>query len=210
MTKTALYGTILAAAFVISMVVAVPLADAAGHIFIKKTEVEVKNLTKLEVEIKVTAKIPKDGSAGAFGYGIITDPVGFNNVLALTTHAGVTDHSSQTTPGDPKFHAHVLDLAAPGSLGDTCVGKGDAVVDFASSIASGNNIDAQYKVKVGGKEIEVKKVPTIDLNDAGVEGIVAFIIIPDTTLDPSTIPLGTIPSPLPFLCLNIVGIGVPP
>jgi len=201
MTKTALYGTILAAVFIISMVVAVPLADAAGHIFIKKTEVEVKNLTKLEVEIKVTAKIPKDGSAGAFGYGIITDPVGFNNVLALTTHAGVLDHPSQSGASDPKFHAHVLDLAAPGSITDPCSpAVHNAVVDFASSIASGNNIGAPYKVKVDGKEIEVKKVPTIDLNDAGVEGIVAFTIT-GIGIDP------TAPAPgIPWLCLDIVGL----
>lgn len=210
MTKRAIWGTVFVAVFVISMVVAVPLADAAGHIFISKTDVKVKNLTTLDATITVTAKIPKDGSAGAFGYGIITDSVGVNNVLAITTHAGITDHSSQTTLGDPLFHAHVLDLAAPGSLGDTCVGTGDAVVDFASSIASGNNIDAQHKVIFAGNQIKVQNVPVSDLNDAGVEAIVAFLIIPDATPDPSTIPLGTIPSPLPFLCLNIVGIGVAP
>jgi len=73
MTKTIILGGVLAVVFVISMVVAVPLADAAGHIFITKTEVKVKNLTTLDAKIKVTAKIPKDGSAGAFGFGIITE-----------------------------------------------------------------------------------------------------------------------------------------
>ncbi len=43
MTKTVIFGGVLAAVFVISMVVAVPLADAAGHIFIKKTNVKVKS-----------------------------------------------------------------------------------------------------------------------------------------------------------------------
>jgi hypothetical protein len=206
MTKTVIYGTILAAVFVISMVVAVPLADAAGHIFIKKTEVEVKNLTKLEVEIKVTAKIPKDGSASAFGYGIITDSVGVNNVLALTTHKGVLDHPSQSGASDPKFHAHVLDLApvtGAGSITNPCTpATSDVVVDFASSIASGNNIGAPYKVKVDDKEIEVKKVPTTDLNDPGVEAIVAFTITGVGT-DPNAPAAG-----IPWLCLDIVGVGV--
>ena len=209
--KTILVIT-FATVFAISMIVAVPLADAAGHIFIKKTDVKVKDLKKLDVKIKVTAAIPTTGGAGAFGYGIITDgAAAANNVLALTTHLGVLDHSSQSGAADPVFHAHVLDLAAPGSIGDPCSPLlFNAVVDFASTIGSGNNIDAKYKVKVDGDKIEVKKAKVADLNDAGVEGIVAFIIVPDTTPDFSTIPLGTTPSPLPFLCLNIVGIGIAP
>lgn len=199
-TKTIL-AISFAAAFAVSMIAAAPLADAAGHIFIKKTDVKVKNLTTLDVKITANAKIPKDGSAGLFGYGIITDPVGFNNVLALTSHGGALDHTSQSGALDPVFHAHVLDLATPGTLTvpDSCGGF-DAVVDFASSVSSGNNIDAQYTVKVKGDKIEVKKAIIADLNDAGVEGIVAFTIT-GLGADP------TAPVPLPFLCLDIVGIG---
>ena len=208
MTKTALYGTILAVAFVISMVVTMPLADAGGHIFIKKTEVKVKDLTKLNVKIKVTGAIPLTGGPFPFGYGTITDPVGFNNVLALTSHPGVLDHPAQTSAADPVFHAHVLDLvpvAGVGSIPNPCLtdpSLSDVVVDFASSIASGNNIGAPYKVKVKDKTIEVKKVPTTDLDDAGVEAIVAFKIVP-VGIDMSA------PLPgIPWLCLDIVGFGV--
>ena len=197
-TKTIL-AISLAAAFAVSMIASAPLAEAAGHIFIKKTDVKVKNLTTLDVKITANAKIPKDGSAGLFGYGIITDPVAFNNVLALTTHMGAFDHTSQLLIGasNPVFHAHILDLAGAGTISDPCGGVGDAVVDFASSV--GNNIDAQYKVKVKGDKIEVKKVPVSDLNDAGVEGIVAFRII-GVGSDPNA------PVPLPWLCLDIVGL----
>ncbi len=193
-----------AAAFAVSMIASAPLAEAAGHLFIKKTDVKVKNLSTLETTIKVNGKIPTDGSGGLFGYGIVTDPVGFNNVLALTTHAGAFDHTHQLPEGasNPVFHAHVLDLAAPGTIGDNCVGLGDAVVDFGSSVSSGNNIDAQYPVKVKGQKIEVKNVPVSDLNDSGVEGIVAFNIVPGAFPDLSA------PVPLPYLCIDIAGTGV--
>ncbi len=79
MTKTkTILGISFAAAFVFSMVL-IP-AYAGGHVFIDKTEVKVKNLEISKVDIKVTAKIPKDGSSAAFGYGIFTSD-GFDNVL---------------------------------------------------------------------------------------------------------------------------------
>jgi len=210
MTKTkTILAISLATVFAVSMIAFVPLADAFGHpsyLDIKKTDVKTKNkIAKgthtLDVKIDTTGKIPKDGSVGLFGYGVLTD--GLNNVLALTSHGGAFDHTHQDDASDPVFHAHILDLAAPGTIGDTCVGLGDAVVDFASSISSVNNIDAQYKVKVNGKHIDVKKVPVSDLGDAGVEAIVAFNIVPGPgPLDPSA------PVPLPFLCIDIAGTGV--
>jgi len=138
---------------------------------------------------------------------LLQNSVGVNNVLALTTHAGVLDHSSQGgVAGNPVFHAHVLDLApvtGAGSIMNPCSpATSDVVVDFASSIASGNNIDAPYKVTVASKQIKVQKVPVSDLNDAGVEAIVAFTIT-GVGIDPNAPAAG-----IPWLCLDIVGVGV--
>jgi hypothetical protein len=201
-TKTIL-GISLAAIFAISTIMTVPLADAGGHLTISGSEVNVKNASTLDAKIKVTGKIPTKGGS-LFGYALITDLTGFNNVLALTTHAGAFDHSSQSGAPDPVFHAHVLDLAGAGTIGDSCSPASfDAVVDFASSVGSGNNIDAQYPVPVGGNNIKVKNVPVSDLNDSGVEAIVAFTITPGPgPNDPNA------PVPLPYLCLDVVGLGV--
>ncbi len=128
--------------------------------------------------------------------------------MALTSHGGVFDHPFQSGPGDSVAHAHVLDLAPAGSLGDACDTVGaELVVDFGKSVATGNNIGAPYDVKVKNKDIKVKKIPVgpADMLDDSIETIVAFMIVPDPlgTLDLSTTTLGTIPSPLPFLCIDL-------
>ncbi len=211
MTKTkTILAISFATTFALSMVAIIPLADASAHpgwLDITKTDVKTKNnIAKgthtLDVKIKTTSNIPTDGLSGFFGYGILTD--GLNNVLTLTSHGGAFDHASQLPIGasNPVFHAHILDLAPPGTIGDECVGLGDAVVDFASSISSENNIGAEYKVKVKGNHIDVKKLPVSDLGDAGVEAIVAFNIVPGAFPDPSA------PVSPPFLCIDIAGVGV--
>ena len=188
-TKTKL-GISLAAIFVLSAVL-IP-AYAVGHLAIDKTEVKVKTdfvkgKETVDVKIKASVPIPTTGPT-AFGYGIFSD--GNDNVVALTSHLGVLDHSSQGgNPLDPVFHAHVLDLAPVtglGSIMNPCnPAIHDLVVDFASSrgitpVGTPNNIDASYKVKVKDKQIEVKKIPvspsTGDMNDNTVEAIVAFSI----------------------------------
>ena len=63
-TKTIL-GISFAAVFVFSMVL-IP-AYAGGHVVIDKTDVKLKDLKISKVTIKLSAKIPKDGSFGAFG-----------------------------------------------------------------------------------------------------------------------------------------------
>ena len=169
MTKTkTILGISFAAAFVLSMVL-IP-AYAGGHVFIDKTDVKLKDLKISKVDIKVNAKIPKDGGAGAFGYGIFTD--GTNNVLALTTHKGIDDHPSQGGGAGPIFHAHVLDLFLPPVSGD-CAGF-DAEVDFTGSGANAG-FDADYKVKVKGKKITVSKIDMSEISE-GVESIKAFTL----------------------------------
>ena len=212
MNSRAIFGVSLAAIFALSAVL-IP-AYAAGHLIIDKTEVKVKTdfvkgTETVDVKIKASVPIP---SSGLFGYGILSSPGsgGLDNVVALTSHGGVFDHPFQSGPADSVAHAHVLDLALPthsgGILGDTCPTSAELVVDFASSIASGNNIGAPYDVKVKNKEIKVKKIPVggpADMLDNTVEAIVAFAIVPDATSDPSTTPLDTDPVTLPFLCIDL-------
>ena len=168
-TKTIL-GISFAAVFVFSMVL-IP-AYAGGHLALDKTNIKVKNLEISKVDIKVAVKIPTDGSAGAFGYGIFTD--GTNNVLALTTHAGIDDHPSQGGGAGPIFHAHVLDLFLPPVSVD-CVGF-TAEVDFAGSGANAG-FAADYDVKVKGKKITVKDITQSEISE-GVESIKTFTLTP--------------------------------
>ena len=170
MTKTkTILGLSLAAVFAVSMLGS---AYAAGHVVIVTTELEAEDLEISEVKIVVAADIPTNGGAGAFGYGIFTD--GTNNVLALTTHAGIDDHSSQEGGAGPIFHAHVLDLFLP-PISTNCGGF-TAEVDFAGSGANAG-FDADYEVSVKGKKITVEDIDMSEISE-GVESIKAFTLTP--------------------------------
>ena len=170
MTKTkTILGLSLAAVFAVSMLGSV---YAAGHVFfdtveVKKSE-EGKNL--LDVHIKVQADIPE---TGAFGYGLVGN-FGFNNVLALTSHTWILDHSSQDNAADGILHPHVLDLKAPTSA---CSSTTTLEVDLAKTVETENNFDAPYDTEVTGDTVWVTGVPKSDL--AGkIKAIVSFTIVP--------------------------------
>jgi len=96
----------------------------------------------------------------------------------------------------PEFHAHVLDLTTIAE-DSACAGAGhDLEVDVVRSLETENNISPNWDVKVKGKSIEIKKVPTSELFDAGVENIVSFTITPHLAEDGETIT---------NLCLDITG-----
>ena len=101
MGKTILLGTTLAVLFAVFMIVP---ALAVGHLAIVEAVMDDDD----EVEIKVTADIPTDGTGGAFGYGaFITD----TTLVAVTTHGGVgPDSEEQEDAADPVFHSHFLVL----------------------------------------------------------------------------------------------------
>jgi len=161
MTKTIILATALATIFVVSMLIAP--AWSGGHLMLDKSEVKVKNGATLDVKIKVTAEIPKDESS-AFGYAALTD--GGNKVLVLVTHVPAFD-DSDFDDKEGGFHTHVLNLIAPT---DACpAGDGKFEIDLDADIT-----DPGYKNSVKGKEVKIKKVPTDDLGDAGVETIAAF------------------------------------
>jgi len=88
MTKTILLGTIIASVFVIAMITSPLLAFAVGHLIITEAEAE-EDDGLWEVEIEASADIPTDGSAMAFGYGV----VGTTGILVATTHAHTCSNS---------------------------------------------------------------------------------------------------------------------
>lgn len=73
--------------------------------------------------------VPKDGSGGAFGYGILTE-AGFDGVIVTTTHAGVRDSEVQDDASDPVFHNHYVELAT--GLSGLCQGPEVADLTFES------------------------------------------------------------------------------
>lgn len=136
MTNTkAILGISFAAVFAVAMIFAPNVSASGSHLDITKSEYDVKAGSG-KLEIKTSGDIPTDGSAGAFGYGVITgfDSVGPANVLALTTHMCAADSPLQgpdgncpdgsvgvltaLTGGDvtnedhdgAEIHAHILDL----------------------------------------------------------------------------------------------------
>lgn len=111
-TKTIL-GLSIAAVFAVSMIFSTDVLAAGSHLAISqedsKYQVNDKGVGKLLIHTE--GKIPTDGSAAAFGYGVVT---GVNmdgnpeNVLALTTHKCVSDHP---------FQSNATDVDCPSSLG---------------------------------------------------------------------------------------------
>jgi hypothetical protein len=73
--------------------------------------------------------VPKDGSGGAFGYGLLTE-AGFDGVIVTTTHAGVRDSEAQDDASDPVFHNHYVELAT--GLSGLCEGPEVADLTFES------------------------------------------------------------------------------
>jgi len=111
-TKTIL-GISLAAAFAVSMIFALNVIASGSHLDIVKSNYKVLGNGDGKLQIKVAGDIPTDGTAGAFGYGVITglDVIGYDkelqenilapdNVLALTTHMCAADSPLQGPDGD--------------------------------------------------------------------------------------------------------------
>lgn len=62
-----------------------------------------------KIRIYAGADVPTDGSAGAFGYGVISS-AGLEAIIVTTTHAGVKDSIAQTDADDASFHNHYVAL----------------------------------------------------------------------------------------------------
>jgi hypothetical protein len=65
----------------------------------------------IQAVLQAHGHIPKDGSGGAFGYGIITKYGKFDAVIVSTTHKGVLDSVKQNgDPNNPVWHNHYVSL----------------------------------------------------------------------------------------------------
>ncbi len=157
-------------AALLGMFSAAAVAADPAYLQLKDVEAEWKGRAKtLELEFETSGPVPMDGKAGAFGFGALTD--GINNVLVLTSHLPIDDSTHEQASSG--FHTHVLDLKPPTSA---C-----AAANFEVDLEnSGKNtaFDANYPWSINGNKIEVEKVPTADLGDAGVETLVSFTIKP--------------------------------
>ena len=202
MTKTVFLGVIFAALFAVMMVSPV-VADDSTHLNIEKAEVKVID-DGFKVEIETGAEIPQDGSAGAFGYGVLT--AGASNVLAITTHKCASDSFEQSSAddcdatvgllrlfggdesehNDATFHPHILDLKVP-EEGTFCADKGTPFeVDISGTVSTGNNVSpSDYELEVKDDKIEV--IATMDQSNVDPDGsaiaIASFNIIPNADED---------------------------
>jgi hypothetical protein len=98
------------------MAIAVPtnavLADTSSppYLNIKTAVVNgAVNGAALQAVLYTGGHIPKDGSGGAFGYGILTS-AGDNAVIVATTHKGVKDSIAQGSDAGPIWHTHFVRL----------------------------------------------------------------------------------------------------
>jgi hypothetical protein len=67
------------------------------------------NDAALDAVLYTGGHIPKGGSGGAFGYGILTS-AGDNAVIVATTHKGVKDSIAQDGDAGPIWHTHFVRL----------------------------------------------------------------------------------------------------
>ncbi len=95
----------LAAAMVLSPVIVSAVSD-----FLNLKSVFVRtNPNGLDAIHRTHGLIPRDGSGGAFGYGLLTAK-GLDAVIVSTTHQGVLDSEVQRNANDPAFHNHFVKL----------------------------------------------------------------------------------------------------
>ncbi|MDF0681610.1 MAG: hypothetical protein P0116_11665 [Candidatus Nitrosocosmicus sp.] len=112
-----------------------------------------KAANKVQAVLQAHGHIPKDGSGGAFGYGILTTK-GLSAIMVSTTHAGVLDSEDQRNANDPRWHNHYVSLgddtencgANPAvtsitfqSPGKVVVNKNKAVMSNLPSTFTGTN-----------------------------------------------------------------------
>jgi hypothetical protein len=144
-----------------------------GHLSLKSVGIQ-RAATRdsanfLSATLETERAIPQDGKSGAFGYAFLSDQG--NNVLVLVTHLPIDDSSYEKVPSG--FHAHVLDLKAPGA---ECA-EATFEVDLENS-KKNTAFDADYRWEAQGSTLKVKDVPAADLGDGGIEKTASFTLKP--------------------------------
>ena len=109
--------------------ITVSASSSGDFLDIRKAKIGVKTyedvIKKLFIETR--DDIPTDGSAGAFGYGLVLNN---GKAIVTTTHAGVLDSEDQQGILDPIWHNHFVELD---SANQACLDEGlsgVAVVDI--------------------------------------------------------------------------------
>jgi hypothetical protein len=116
-SKKILYKGILAVSVVLIITIVIPattvLAASSAYLTIKTATV---SNGALDAVLQTGGNIPKDGSSGAFGYGIITK-AGYNAMIVTTTTPGVRDSTTQGSESGPVWHNSFARLAVvPGGV----------------------------------------------------------------------------------------------
>ncbi|MGD1835199.1 MAG: hypothetical protein ACPKQO_05710, partial [Nitrososphaeraceae archaeon] len=100
---------------------------------IKKAKIGIKAYEDVikKIFIETRGEIPTDGSAGAFGYGVVLSN---GKAIVTTTHAGVLDSEDQQNILDPIWHNHFvkLDTANQACLDEGLSGVAVADITFES------------------------------------------------------------------------------
>ena len=139
---------------------------AASFLDIRLAHVKTTSDKVSQASLVTKASIPKDGSGGKFGYGIIT---GTGVVIVTTTHKGVLDSEAQNgNPNNPIFHNHYVRLGK-----DARCGSGPAVVAIT--------FDSPGKVSVGGTSALLDDLPKSSeglTQNSKVDGVVSFRLVP--------------------------------
>ena len=91
---------------------------------IKNADIGIKGDVIKKIFLETRDEIPTDGSAGAFGYGVVLSD---DKAIVTTTHAGVLDSELQfNNIRDPVWHNHFVQLAE-----NTACVSGKAVGDLS-------------------------------------------------------------------------------
>lgn len=134
-----------AGSLVAAMLMAPILASAVqGFLTIEKAKLSIDD-EKLKARLTTDDRIPKDGSGGAFGYGILTNDG--NGIVVATSHPGVLDSQKQSYILDPVIHNHFVRL---GDV-DAC-GSDPGVLDITWQ--------SPGKVTVSGDVLVMSRIPT--------------------------------------------------
>ena len=143
MTKTVLYGTILAAVFVFSVMIP---AFAGAHLVIDTAEAETD---KGVSEVEVTTVGNFEEGPGAFGLGAIGKT---GKVIAVTTHGGVgPDSEAQEGGTGAVFHTHIV----KGKFVAACIDADLNPTGFAIASASFKEVG---DLELDGNEIEIENI----------------------------------------------------
>jgi hypothetical protein len=171
---------LIAAAFLGASFLAPILATAVeDFLTIQRAVVRVDNEEEETTALLMThGIIPKDGSGGAFGYGILTD-AGLDGVEVTTTHAGIKDSKVQKDASDPVFHNHYVKLAT--GLSGRCEGPEVADLTFESP----GHVNVLQKL-VAVRDLPFSFSGTSALNDqpltitpgGNIEDVVSFTLEP--------------------------------